>query len=61
MLVLRIVALLAGIGIAVSMLAWIMSGDRRYLRFSWRIFQVLLALSLVFLGLLFFEHLVVML
>lgn len=61
MLVLRILALLAVIGIAVSVLAWILSGDRRYLRFSWRIFQVVLALSLVFLGLLFFERLVVML
>lgn len=61
MLVLRILALLAVIGIAVSALAWILSGDRRYLRFSWRIFQVVLALSLVFLSLLFFERLIVML
>ncbi len=61
MLVLRIVALLAVIGIAVTVLAWILTSDRRYLRFSWRIFQVGLALSLVFLGLLFFERLVVML
>lgn len=60
MLVLRIVALLAVIGIAVSALAWILTGDRRYLRVSWRIFQVGLALSLVFLGLLFFERLIVM-
>lgn len=60
MLVLRIVALLAVIAIGVSVLAWAFSGDRKYLRIAWRLFQVALAGVLVFLMLLFFERLVVM-
>lgn len=57
MLVLRIVVLLAVIAVGVSVLAWLLSGNRRYLRIAWRIIQVVLALSLLFLGLLFFERL----
>lgn len=61
MLVLRIVALLAVIAIGISVLAWLASGNRRYLRAAWRIFVIVLALSLAFLGLLFFERLIVIL
>lgn len=60
MLVLRIVALLAVIAVGVSVLAWAFTGDRKFLRFAWRIFQVALAVTLAFLLLLFFERLVVM-
>ncbi|MBS0338086.1 MAG: hypothetical protein JSS40_14995 [Proteobacteria bacterium] len=60
MLVLRIVALLAVIGIGVTVLAWVFTGNRRYLKVAWRIFQVALAGILVFLALLFFERLLVM-
>lgn len=58
---LRVLALVAVIAIGVSVLAWVLSGNPRYLRAAWRIFQVVLALSLVFLGLLFFERLIVIL
>ena len=57
MLVLRIVALLAVIAIGASVLAWLLSGNRKYLRFAWRVFQLALAGILVFLALLFFERL----
>ena len=60
MLVLRIVALLAVIAVGVSVLAWVFSGNRRYLRVAWRVFQFALAAILLFLAILFFEHLAVM-
>lgn len=60
MLVLRIVALLAVIAVGVSVLAWVFSGNRKYLRLAWRVFQVVLAGILLFLVLLFFERLMVM-
>ena len=60
MLVLRIVALLAVIAVGVSVLAWAFSGNRKYLRVAWRIFQFALAAILLFLALLFFERLAVM-
>ena len=61
MLVLRFVALLAVIAVAGLVLTWLLSGNRRYLRAAWRVFQVVLALCLVFLAILFFERLLVIL
>ena len=61
MLVLRIVALLAGIAVGGLVLIWVLSGNRLYLRAAWRVFQVVLALCLVFLAILFFERLLVIL
>ena len=61
MLVLRIVALLAVIGMGVAVMSWVFTGNRKYLRVAWRIFQFALAAILVFLALLFFERLLVML
>lgn len=60
MLVLRIVALLAVVGIGVAVMSWVFTGDRKYLKFAWRVFQVGLAVILGFLALLFFERLLVM-
>ena len=60
MLVLRIVALLAAISVGVCALAWALTGNRKYLRFAWRVLQFSLAASLLFLALLFFERLLVM-
>ena len=60
MLVLRIVALLAVIALGVAGLAWVFTGNRKYLTIAWRIFQVSLAGILLFLLLLFFERLLVM-
>ena len=61
MLVLRIVALLAVIGMGVAAMSWVFTGNRKYLRVAWRIFQFALAAILVFLALLFFERLLVIL
>lgn len=60
MLVLRIVALLAVVAVGVCALAWVFTGERKYLRVAWRVFQFALAASLLFLALLFFERLAVM-
>lgn len=60
MLVLRIVALLAVISVGVAVLAWVFTGNRKYLRVAWRVFQFALAATLLFLAILFFERLVVM-
>jgi hypothetical protein len=60
MLVLRIVALLAAIALGVTVLCWVFTGNRKYLRAAWRIFQFSLAGILLFLALLFFERLLVM-
>jgi hypothetical protein len=59
-LVLRIVALLAAIGMGVGVMSWVLTGNRKYLRVAWRIFQFGLAAILVFLALIFFERLLVM-
>ena len=60
MLVLRIVALLAVIAVGVAVLAWVFTGNRKYLRVAWRIFQFALGGILLFLAILFFERLAVM-
>ncbi len=60
MLVLRIVALLAVIAIGVSVMAWVFTGNRKFLRVAWRVFQFSLAAVLIFLALMFFERLLVM-
>lgn len=59
MLILRIVALLAVIGMGVAAMAWVFTGNRKYLKVAWRIFQVVLVAALLFLVLLFFERLLV--
>ncbi len=60
MLVLRIFALLAVVAVGVLALSWVLTGNRKYLRIALRVFQVSLAAILLFLGLLFFERLLVM-
>lgn len=61
MLILRVVGVLAAIGLGVLLLLYILSGDRRYLRYAWRLFQVSLGAVLLFLLLLFGERLLVVL
>lgn len=60
MLVLRIVALLAVIVVGVSVLAWVFTGNRKYLKVAWRVFLFSLTAILIFLVLLFFERLLIM-
>jgi hypothetical protein len=47
MLVLRLLLILALIAVAVSFAIYLLSGDRRYLRFCWQIIKFTLVLLLV--------------
>jgi hypothetical protein len=47
MLVLRILLILGLIAVAVSLAVYFLSGDKRYLRFSWQIIKFTLVLLLV--------------
>ena len=60
MLILRIVALLAAIGITVGVVSWIFTRDRRYLQISWRIAQGAIAVALLLMALLFGERLLLL-
>lgn len=57
MLIFRIGGVLTAIALALLVLLYLISGDRRYLRYAWRLFQVALALVVFFLLLLFGERL----
>jgi len=60
MLLLRVIGLLAAIGLGVSVLMYMLSGERSYLRFAWQLFKyslfVVVLILLLFLG----ERLLVM-
>ena len=60
MLILRIVGLLAAIGIMAGIVSWIFTRDRRYLQLSWRIGQAALAVALLLMALLAAERLIVL-
>lgn len=60
MLILRIVALLAAIGITVGVVSWIFTRDRRYLQISWRIAQGAVAVALLLMVLLAGERLLLL-
>lgn len=47
MLVLRLLLILSLISVAVSFAVYLLSGDKRYLRFSWQIIKFTLVLLLV--------------
>ena len=47
MFVLRLLVMLALIGVAGSMGIYLLSGDKRYLRFSWQIVKFTLVLLLI--------------
>lgn len=48
MLVLRVLAIFVLITLAVSFGVYLLSGDKRYLRFSWQVIKFSLVLALVF-------------
>lgn len=56
MLLLRIVGLLAALAIGASIVIYIVTGDRRYLRFAWQLFKITLFFVALILALLFFER-----
>ncbi|MBS3935845.1 MAG: hypothetical protein KGZ43_06705 [Sulfuritalea sp.] len=56
---LRIVAILAAVAIAASVVAYLFSGDRRYLGYAWRVAKLALILALILFALLALERLAV--
>ena len=60
MLLLRIVGILTAIAIGSGILAWLFTGDRRYLRLSARIGKGALVFSLVVLVLMSAERLIIL-
>jgi ABC-type dipeptide/oligopeptide/nickel transport system permease component len=59
-LVIRILGLLVAIAVGVSLLLWLGTGDRKWLRYAWNLFRVALVAVAVFLVLLFGERLLVL-
>ncbi|MFZ1909870.1 MAG: hypothetical protein WAU52_12385 [Burkholderiales bacterium] len=60
MLLLRLVGLLATIALGVSALLYMLSGERKYLRFAWRLFKYSLFVVVLILLLFLSERLLVM-
>jgi hypothetical protein len=60
MLLVRIVGMLTAIAIGVGILAYLFSGDGRYLRLSQRIAKYALLFVLIVLALMFFERFIVL-
>ncbi|MBR0566663.1 hypothetical protein J5J83_11110 [Azoarcus sp. L1K30] len=56
MLVLRVVGLLLVLATAGSIILWLLTGDRRYRQWAWKIFRVGLVVLLVFLSLFALER-----
>lgn len=59
MLIARLLAILAVIAIAGGFLAYVFTGDRRYLAFSWKLLRYGVIVGLVLFGLLAAERLLV--
>ncbi|MBX3680423.1 hypothetical protein [Cognatazoarcus halotolerans] len=59
MLILRLLAVLAAIGIVLSVGAFFLKGERRYLDLAWRIFRYALIVALVFFALIALERVLV--
>ena len=53
MFLLRLALVLCGLGVLASLLLWVVTRDRRYLRWAGRILLISLILALFLLGLLF--------
>lgn len=58
MLLVRVVGLLVVIALGVCVILWLVTGDRRWLRFAWQLFRLALFVVALFLVLLFGERLV---
>ena len=61
MLLLRIVGFLTAITIGAGIVAYLFSGDRRYLRLSGKVAKWALVFVLIILGLMFLERVIVLL
>ncbi|HUJ87073.1 MAG TPA: hypothetical protein VLX30_09510 [Burkholderiales bacterium] len=60
MLLLRVIGLLAAIALGVSTLLYMLSGERKYLLFAWRVFRYSLFVVVLILLLFLAEHLLAM-
>lgn len=60
MLVFRIAGVLVAIAIGVCIVLWLATGERKWLGYAWRVFQVALVLVAGFLLLLFAERLLIL-
>lgn len=61
MLLLRLIGILTAIGIGAGIFAWLLTGDRRYLRLSIRLAKYAFIIVLILFSLLAFERLIVVL
>ncbi len=59
MLLVRLLGLLAAVGLGVSVLLYTVTGERKYLSFAWRLFKYALFVSVLILLLFLFERLLV--
>jgi len=59
MLLVRLLGLLAAIALGVSVLLYMVSGERKYLAFAWRLFKYALFVIVLILLLFLFERLLV--
>lgn len=59
MLILRLIAILAVIAIAGGFLAFVLTGDRRYLEFSWKLLKYSVIVGLIIFVLLAMERLLI--
>ena len=57
MLVVRLVGLLVAIALGVCVVAWLVTGERKWLKYAWTLFRIALSVVVVFLVLLFGERL----
>lgn len=48
MIILRLFVLLAGLAVGLSVVTFVVTRDRRYLRFAWQLFKFSIVLLLVF-------------
>lgn len=56
MIVARVIVLFAGLLVALGVAAYILTGNKRYLTFSWRVFLATLAALVVFFAVLILER-----
>ena len=57
MLIARFIVLFAGLLVALGVAAYVITGNKRYLTFSWRVFLATLAAMIVFFAVLILERL----
>lgn len=59
MLILRLLAVLVVIFVAGGVVAYLFTGDRKYVRFSWRVFRYALIVALLVFALMILERVAV--